>query len=133
MKEFIKTQTKELNELQIIGSGGNINKAFSISKTKDGKPLSLHFLKSLHRELAALSIENRMTQFNLRKDRAMVLEPALYIFNNILKWSGCNEIFVPKIGLADGIIKKLYQDLEKITLSSQNGHKIGRNAHTSLN
>lgn len=120
MKEFLKSQTKELASVQLIGSGGNINKAFSLSKIKEGKPLSLNFIKSLHRDISKLSINERMQQFNIREDRAIVLPPALHIFSNIIKWSGQSEIYVPKIGLADGIIKKLHQDLEKITLSSQN-------------
>ncbi len=111
MKLFLREHTGNLNDLQIIGSGGNINKIFSISKTKEGKPLPLNFIKKLSAELEPLSIAERMAMYQLREDRASVIVPALKIFTQILKWSNHPEIYVPKIGLADGIIKKLHQEI----------------------
>ena len=112
MKVFIKNHTKGLSGLQIIGSGGNINKIFALSKVKDGKPLTAAFIRKLHTELEFLSLHERMNLYNLREDRAAVIVPALHIFTHIIKWTGHTEIFVPKIGLADGIIKKLQHDIE---------------------
>lgn len=112
MKLFIKTHTKGLISLQIIGSGGNINKIFAMSKIKEGKPLTAAFIRKLHTELEFLSLHERMNLYNLREDRAAVIVPALHIFTHIIKWTGNTQIFVPKIGLADGIIKKLHHDLE---------------------
>lgn len=120
MKNFLKIQVKPIEGLQIIGSGGNINKIFSMSKVKDDKALPAAFIKKLHNELEPLSLNDRMLNYNLREDRAAVIVPALHIFIHILKWAGQTEIYVPKIGLADGIIKKLHHDIEKIALSSQN-------------
>ncbi len=119
MKEFLKQQVRPIEGLQIIGSGGNINKVFSMSKIKEGKALSASFIKKLHQSMHTLTLSERMVTYNLREDRAAVIVPALHIYIHILKWSGQTEIFVPKIGLADGIIKKLHHDLEKIALSSQ--------------
>jgi exopolyphosphatase / guanosine-5'-triphosphate,3'-diphosphate pyrophosphatase len=116
MKEFLKEHTHKHPNLQIIGSGGNINKVFSMSKTKDGKPLSLSFIQKIYKELEPMSVNERMLAYQLREDRAAVITPALKIFANILKWSQQKEIYVPKIGLADGIIKKLHQDLQNIHL-----------------
>lgn len=113
MKLFIKTHTKGLNSLQIIGSGGNINKIFAMSKVKEGKPLSAAFIRKLHTEMESLTLHERMNLYNLREDRAAVIVPALHIFTHIIKWTGNTEIFVPKIGLADGIIKKLHHDLQR--------------------
>lgn len=107
MKEFCKTHLKS-QSFQLIGSGGNINKIFSMSKNKDGEPVSLNFIKKLHSALEPLTLDERVQQFNLREDRANVIVPALHIFLHIMKWGGCNQIFVPKIGLADAIVKKLY-------------------------
>jgi exopolyphosphatase/guanosine-5'-triphosphate,3'-diphosphate pyrophosphatase len=112
MKGFIKTHTKGLSGLQIIGSGGNINKIFAMSKVKEGKPLTAAFIRKLHTEMEFLSLHERMNLYNLREDRAAVIVPALHIFTHIIKWTGNTEIFVPKIGLADGIIKKLHHDIE---------------------
>ena len=52
-----------------------------------------------------------MKVYNLREDRADVIVPALQIFVNVMRWANASEIFVPKIGLADGLIQHLYQQL----------------------
>jgi exopolyphosphatase/guanosine-5'-triphosphate,3'-diphosphate pyrophosphatase len=110
MKWFIKTHTASLQPLVAIGSGGNINKVFSLSKKKEGKPLSLELLKDYYRELSASSVSERMHLYNFRADRADVIVPALEIFIAIMRWSGADDIFVPKIGLADGLIKMQYAE-----------------------
>lgn len=108
MKDAIKKNIKEPKEATVIGIGGNINKIFSLSKRKDGKSLSLQYLKEVYEELSVLSVEQRMKTFNLREDRADVIVPALTIIIQVMKWSGIDEILVPKIGLADGLIHHLY-------------------------
>ena len=111
MKWFIKTHTKDYQPIEAIGSGGNINKIFSISKRKEGKPLSLESLKDFHKELSLSTVEDRKHLYNLRNDRADVIVPALQIYIAIMRWAGAEEIYVPKIGLADGLIKMMYKDL----------------------
>jgi exopolyphosphatase/guanosine-5'-triphosphate,3'-diphosphate pyrophosphatase len=113
MKEFIKVKTKGYHHVTAIGSGGNINKIFSISKRKEGKPLSLDLLRDYYKEFSALSIPQRMSLFKLREDRADVIVPALLIYINTMRWSDTEEIFVPKIGLADGLIHNLYEEVRK--------------------
>jgi exopolyphosphatase/guanosine-5'-triphosphate,3'-diphosphate pyrophosphatase len=110
MKWFVKTHTRDLQPVIAIGSGGNINKVFSISKRKEGKPLPLELLKDYFKELGSSTIEERMHIYNLRKDRADVIVPALQIYTSVMRWAGAEEIYVPKIGLADGLIKVLYQE-----------------------
>ncbi|KAB1230613.1 Ppx/GppA phosphatase family protein [Chryseobacterium viscerum] len=112
MKEEIKTNIVSKKPIVAIGSGGNINKVFSMSKTKDGKPMSLAHLKKTYKELNELSVEERMTKHNLREDRADVLAHALGIFNNVMSWSDINRIFVPKISVADGLIHNIYSQLQ---------------------
>ena len=114
MKWFIKTHTKDYQPIEAIGSGGNINKIFSISKRKEGKPLSLESLKDFHKELSLSSVEDRKHLYNLRNDRADVIVPALQIFIAIMRWANAEEIYVPKIGLADGLVKMMYKDLNAI-------------------
>jgi exopolyphosphatase/guanosine-5'-triphosphate,3'-diphosphate pyrophosphatase len=58
-----------------------------------------------------LEVEERMHKYNIRQDRAEVLVPALNIYTNILKWANIESIFVPKIGLADGLIHHLYDQV----------------------
>jgi exopolyphosphatase/guanosine-5'-triphosphate,3'-diphosphate pyrophosphatase len=111
MKWFIKTNLKDYQPVEAIGSGGNINKIFSISKRKEGKPLPLELLKDYHKELSYSSIDERKHLYNFRSDRADVIVPALQIYIAIMRWAGANEIYVPKIGLADGLIKILYKEM----------------------
>jgi exopolyphosphatase/guanosine-5'-triphosphate,3'-diphosphate pyrophosphatase len=113
MKEEIRKNINSNHPILAIGSGGNINKIFSMSKTKDGKPMSTAFLKKYYKEMNGLTVAERMTQFNLREDRADVLVPALEIYNNIMNWSDIDKIFVPKISVADGLIHHIYDGLKK--------------------
>ena len=112
LKEDIRKNINSKKPILAIGSGGNINKIFSMSKTKDGKPMSSAFLKKYYKEMNGLSVTERMSQFNLREDRADVLVPALEIFNNIMTWSDIDKIYVPKISVADGLIHSIYEGLQ---------------------
>ncbi|CAA7196007.1 Ppx/GppA phosphatase family protein [Chryseobacterium potabilaquae] len=112
MKEEIKKNIISKKPIIAIGSGGNINKIFSMSKTKDGKPMSLSYLKKTHKELNELTVDERMTKYNLREDRADVIAYALKVFNNVMSWSDINKIFVPKISVADGLIHNIYSQLQ---------------------
>ena len=112
MKEIIKTVTRGQKEVMAIGSGGNINKVFSLSKRKEGKPLSLELLKDYHRELSSVTLEERMRLYNLRSDRADVIVPALLIYINAMRWAGANEMYVPKIGLVDGLVRHMWEEVK---------------------
>lgn len=111
MKEEIKQNITSKKPIVAIGSGGNINKVFSMSKTKDGKPMALSHLKKVYKEFNELSVEERMTKHNLREDRADVVAHALRIFNNVMTWAEISRIFVPKISVADGLIHSIYSQL----------------------
>jgi exopolyphosphatase/guanosine-5'-triphosphate,3'-diphosphate pyrophosphatase len=116
MKSSIKNVSKGQKAVIAIGSGGNINKVFSLSKRKDGKPLSLELLRDYHRELEAFPLEERIVRYNLRKDRADVIVPALSIFINAMRWAGADEIYVPNIGLADGLVQHLWEEMKTINI-----------------
>lgn len=113
MRDHIKNNTKSKWPMIAIGSGGNINKVFSISKKKDGKPLSLDLLKDYYKELSSVTLEDRIKVYKLREDRADVIVPALQIYINVMRWADIPEIYVPKIGLADGLIQSLYEEISK--------------------
>jgi exopolyphosphatase/guanosine-5'-triphosphate,3'-diphosphate pyrophosphatase len=112
MKEFIRQKTKGYHHVTAIGSGGNINKIFSLSKRKEGKPLSLELLRDYYKEFSILTLAQRMSIYKLREDRADVIVPALLIYINVMRWTDADEIFVPKIGLADGLIHTLYEEVK---------------------
>lgn len=112
MKDHLKQNTKSSLPMIAIGSGGNINKVFSLSKKKEGKPLSLDLLKDYYKEFSAVTIEQRIKLYKLREDRADVIVPALQIYINVMRWADMDEIYVPKIGLADGLIQSLYEEIK---------------------
>jgi exopolyphosphatase/guanosine-5'-triphosphate,3'-diphosphate pyrophosphatase len=111
MKDAVKKLMKPLGKIVTIGSGGNINKIFSLSKRKDGKPLSLDHLREYYREFNGFTVRERMIRYDMREDRADVIVPALQIYINVMRWADSIEIFVPKIGLADGLIQHLYAEV----------------------
>ncbi len=113
MKAELKTNIKSHLPLLAIGSGGNINKIFSMSKKKEGKPLSLDLLKKYYDDFSKISVDERMHLYKLRRDRADVIVPALQIYIKLMRWANIQEIYVPKIGLVDGLARALYQELVK--------------------
>ncbi|HZJ37351.1 MAG TPA: exopolyphosphatase [Gillisia sp.] len=107
---WIKEVTKEYSKINLIGSGGNINNIFKSSGKSEGKPLSFLYLSSYYQLLNSFTYEERITELNLNEDRADVIIPAIKIYLSAMKWTRARRIYVPKIGLADGIIKSLYQE-----------------------
>lgn len=105
---WIKENTRNLEHLSLIGSGGNINKIFKLSGKPIGKPLSLIYMKAHYQFLKKMTYHQRISELGLNPDRADVIIPATKIYLSAMKWSGAKKIYVPKIGLADGIIKNLY-------------------------
>ncbi|CAH8286276.1 exopolyphosphatase/guanosine-5'-triphosphate,3'-diphosphate pyrophosphatase [Mariniflexile fucanivorans] len=108
LEQWIKENTKEYDKISVLGSGGNINKIFKISGKALGKPLTYFYLTSYYNLLQSYSYEERITELDLNQDRADVIIPAMRIYLSSMKWSGAKNIYVPKIGLADGIIKSIY-------------------------
>ena len=111
MKWYIKTNARDYQPLEAIGTGGNINKIFSISKRKEGRPLTLDLLKDYYKELSYTPLDERKHLYQFRDDRADVIVPALQVYISIMRWALADEIYVPKIGLADGLIKMLYNEI----------------------
>jgi exopolyphosphatase / guanosine-5'-triphosphate,3'-diphosphate pyrophosphatase len=112
LKSTIKAVTKGHKTVMAIGSGGNINKVFSLSKRKEGRPLQLELLREYYNDLEPLSVAQRIAKYNFREDRADVIVPALLIYINVMRWAGAEEISVPKIGLADGLIQHLWEEVK---------------------
>lgn len=109
IEEWVKSNCKDFDDIVIIGSGGNINKLFKLSGKQEDKPLSFLYLNSQYQYLNSLTYEQRIAELGLNTDRADVIIHALKIYLNAMKWSGARQIYVPKIGLSDGIVKAMYQ------------------------
>ena len=116
MRAFIKEKTTGYHHITAIGSGGNINKIFALSKRKTGRPLNLELLRNYFKEFSSLSVAQRISFYKLREDRADVIVPALLIYINVMRWAEADEIYVPQIGLADGLIHILYDKVKKTSV-----------------
>ncbi|WP_274475535.1 Ppx/GppA phosphatase family protein [Mangrovimonas aestuarii] len=120
LEKWIKANTEEYDKITVVGSGGNINKIFKISGKAMGKPLTYFYLSNYYTMLQSYSYEERISELDLNQDRADVIIPASRIYLSAMKWSSAKHIFVPKIGLSDGIIKSIYYD----TVPSQQFDKV---------
>lgn len=108
IEKWIKNATEPYDNITLIGSGGNINKVFKLSGKQLDAPLSYVYLNSQYQYLNSLTYEQRIAELGLNTDRADVIIPAITIYLNAMKWSGARQIYVPKIGLSDGIVKAMY-------------------------
>ena len=110
---WIKSNTRNYNKISIIGSGGNINKIFKIAGVIETRPLTLIKLNTIYNRLIKMTYEERIINLDLNPDRSDVIIPAAEIYLKTLEWSGSTEIYVPKVGLADGMIRLLYKKQTK--------------------
>ena len=108
IKTWIKDHLDPDFKLRLFGTGGNINKIQYLTKTKTGKPISYFSMITLLNNLSKINFEERILEYNLNPDRADVIVPALEIFLKTMEWSGSNKVYVPKVGLVDGMIKEVY-------------------------
>jgi exopolyphosphatase/guanosine-5'-triphosphate,3'-diphosphate pyrophosphatase len=112
LKQALKEIGKNYPKMIAIGSGGNINKIFSMINSKNLKSIPIEVIREFHRVLDPMTVDERMQTYNLKRDRADVIVPALRIYANAMKWANIEEIHVPKIGLADGLINHLYEQVK---------------------
>lgn len=108
---WLKKLASVLKNAVAIGSGGNINCLFKLSGKSERTPLNLEELKTWRSKLALLTYEERVCQYHLKPDRADVIVPALNIYYSIMKHAGIKKIYIPKIGLPDGMIQQIYRKI----------------------
>ena len=106
-KKWVTTNTRPFTNIFLLGTGGNINKLHKISNIKENKPITYDKLRKIYENLKSLSYEERIIKFALNQDRSDVIIPATELFLKIFEWSGAREVYVPKVGLSDGMIKEL--------------------------
>lgn len=110
-REWININLKDQGEIDVIGLGGNINKLFKLCGVKIGKPLTLKEIDSTLSDLEKMSYSKKILLLKLNPDRVDVIVPAGKIYQYLLKNMGSDEIIVPKIGLADGMVYELLKSL----------------------
>lgn len=109
MEEWLQKVFKKESEFVIFATGGNINKIHKLLGKKSRESIPVDEFKELHKQMAQLTAEERMDEYNLKPDRADVIVPAFQIYQFIFDRIETKEVFVPKIGLSDGMIYNLHQ------------------------
>lgn len=112
VRPWVIENCKDLGEIELIGSGGNINHVFKYSGQKKGTPLTARYLNKEKKILSALAFEDRLSIYNMKTDRADVIVPALEIYTSVMRFAKAKKIHVPKIGLSDGMIQYMYHNNE---------------------
>jgi exopolyphosphatase/guanosine-5'-triphosphate,3'-diphosphate pyrophosphatase len=107
MKEFLRENTRQFKIISGIGTGGNINKLYKLSEEKNKAPLTFGKLKALYNYLNSFSLKDRINVLGLNQDRADVIIPACEIYMTVMKCANIKNIYVPTVGLVDGIIQIL--------------------------
>ena len=113
LKDWLRKETKTMKTFSLVGSGGNINRLFKMAELKQGKPMTYDMLYDMVTQLKGHSIDDRIKLFDLNPDRADVIVPAGEIFLNIMKFVGAVKIYVPKIGLSDGMVREVYKEYKE--------------------
>ena len=116
IKYWLDTYLDDQDKIKLFATGGNINKIQSMTGSKIGKPISYLSLKDLYNNLTKYNYQERMVKFGLNPDRADVIIPALKIFITTMESVGSNKLFVPKVGLVDGMINEIFHE--------NNGNKL---------
>ncbi len=109
LKAWVKRHRAEYGDMIAIGSGGNINTVYKLSRVKQGRPLTYNQVRDLHTTVKSYSLEERIVTLGLRPDRADVIVYAADVYLSVMKWGKISKIFVPEVGLSDGIVHLLYE------------------------
>ena len=110
MKKWVKENCKGKKNLEIIGSGGNINQLGKLAGSRKKSELTYEVMKDIYQDIKKLTYEERISEMGMKPDRADVIVPAAEIFLNVMRWSDAEAINVPKTGMGDGVIRKLYEE-----------------------
>ncbi|MDC0342199.1 exopolyphosphatase [Flavobacteriaceae bacterium] len=109
-QQWVTQHTKAYSKINVIGSGGNINSIYRFSEKKIGQPLSYLFMSNFYEKVKQYDYNQRVFELKMNPDRADVIIPATRIYLSAMKWAKAKNMYVPKIGLADGIVKQLYNE-----------------------
>ncbi len=117
MKKMLKKLSDKYPTIYGIGTGGNINKLYKLFGNNKDHSISKKAIKEAYQLIGKYSYADRVMRLGLKPDRADVIIPATEIILSIIKWTGMEKVYVPKIGLSDGLIHELYEELytKKIT------------------
>lgn len=110
VERWVKEHTASYSKIYLLGTGGNINKLHKMANVKDNRPITFLTLNAMYNRLKGLTYEERIVELGLNPDRSDVIIPAAELFLKTLQWSGAKVVYVPKVGLSDGMIRELYKN-----------------------
>ena len=110
MRSWIAEEILPHHPERAFGSGGTINSVHKMLENSSKEPVTLPQLNDLLKKLEGLSIEERLARFPIKEDRADVIVPAMEIYSVVLDTLKLSEVYVPKMGLSDGVLLDLYRD-----------------------
>lgn len=109
MEKWVKKYSIYSYNITAIGTGGNINKIYDLSKAKNSKPITLKKIKNIKEHVASHSYDQRINLLQLNPDRADVIIPASEIYIKVMEWAEIDELISPDAGLKEGIIHILFE------------------------
>jgi len=112
MRSWVQIHTENIANIEAIGSGGNINKLYKLNGSRPDKRISIAEMDKMYNNIQDFSYMERIIKLGMRGDRADVILPATKIFLKVMTWAGIDDIYVPKFGLSDGIVRVLAKQLE---------------------
>ncbi len=110
--KVIRDMVQDEKDVIAIGTGGNINRIYKESPHSFGEKIKLREIKKIVRHIESFSYEDRIRKLKLKPDRADVIVPAGKIYTTFMKAANSKEMMVPKVGLSDGIIFKMYEEIK---------------------
>ena len=111
LDQWINSNINKFEQVNLVGIGGNINKIFKLSGNNIGKSLTKKSLDNSLHDLSKMSVYDKVIKLKLNPDRVDVIVPAGEIYQFVMNKMNSNEILVPKIGLADGMVHELLNNL----------------------
>ena len=111
LDQWIVSNINKFEQVNLVGIGGNINKIFKLSGNNIGKSLTKKSLDNSLHDLSKMSVYDKVIKLKLNPDRVDVIVPAGEIYQFVMNKMNSNEILVPKIGLADGMVHELLNNL----------------------
>ena len=110
MEAWVRHNARQYHVTRAIGTGGNINKIYSLTPAAPDKPVTRRSIETVLNRLAGLSMTERVNVAMLNPDRADVIIPAGHIYLSAMQWANVNHMVVPDIGLKDGMLQALFED-----------------------
>ncbi len=111
MQDWVEEYMDASQEIAAVGTGGNISKLFNMAAKLSDATTTLDEIERIRNYVASFNQDDRINKLRLNADRADVIVPAADIYISVMKWAGASTIMVPDLGLKDGIMQLVYEQV----------------------